>query len=270
MQSKKRRPSGLRLVGRQLALFREAARMTQRDLAHALNFSEETISSIEQGRRPLKSDVAEKMDRLLQTKGALLVAVENLPDVDKYPVWAAEYMDYEREAIALSSFENQVLPGLLQTEAYARATFVSSVPVLTEEEIDQRTKARIERQYVLHRQVPVSASFIISEAILMDRLGSTDVYREQLIHLRECAELPGVSIQIMPFNRHAHAALDGPFVLLETPEHHHLAYVESQRGSQVISDQDEVSILGRRYAMLRSQALNPEETKGLLDRLLGE
>jgi hypothetical protein len=74
----------------------------------------------------------------------------------------------------------------------------------------------------------------------------------------------------MPFGRETHAALDGSFTLLETPEHKRYAYTEGQRGSQIISDGDEVSILSLRYAMLRSQALNPEDTRGLLDRLLGE
>jgi hypothetical protein len=71
-------------------------------------------------------------------------------------------------------------------------------------------------------------------------------------------------------NTPAHAGLDGPFTLLETPDHLHLAYTESQRGSQWVSDPDEVSILARKYAMLRSQALSPQESRGLLGRLLGD
>lgn len=81
---------------------------------------------------------------------------------------------------------------------------------------------------------------------------------------------PGITIQIMPVGRQSHAALDGPFVLLETPDHRHLGYAETQRGSQLISDPDEVSILSQRYAMLRTQALNAEDTTGLLDRMLGD
>lgn len=68
----------------------------------------------------------------------------------------------------------------------------------------------------------------------------------------------------------AHAGVNGPFTLLETPDHQHLAYTEGQRGSQWVSDPDEVSILARKYAMLRSQAMSPHESKSLLDRLLGD
>jgi hypothetical protein len=74
----------------------------------------------------------------------------------------------------------------------------------------------------------------------------------------------------MPFGRETHAGLNGSFVLLESPDHLLFTYTEAQRGSQLTSDPDEVSILAQKYAMLRSQALNPEETKGLLQRRLGE
>ena len=76
--------------------------------------------------------------------------------------------------------------------------------------------------------------------------------------------------QVLPLEHASHAGLAGPFVLLETPDHQHLAYTETQRGSELDSDPDEVSILAQKYGMLRMQALNAEETMGLLDRLLGE
>jgi hypothetical protein len=109
-----------------------------------------------------------------------------------------------------------------------------------------------------------------NEATVRDRLGGEEVHRDQLRHLRICSDMPGVTIQILPLGLIAHAALDGPFVLLETPDHEHLAYAETQRGSHLVHDPDEVSILAARYAMLRTQALNAHETKGLLERLLGE
>ncbi|MEV0282392.1 helix-turn-helix transcriptional regulator [Streptomyces sp. NPDC050610] len=260
----------MRLVGAQVALFRCNAGYTQAALAELLRVSEETIASIEQGRRPLLPDIAQRLDELLKTGGALWVAVENMPDRDKYPVWAQEFVDYEQEAITLCSYENQVVPGLLQTKEYARSTFQSGVPQLSEEEIELRTAARLERQVVLHRKQPVTASFIISQSVLMDRLGGRDAMREQLQHLRTSADLPGVSIQIMPLGRETHAGLSGPFVLLETPSHDHIAYAETYLHSQLITDRDEVSTVAQKYGMLRTQALNPEETKDLLDRLLGE
>ncbi|MBT2392748.1 helix-turn-helix transcriptional regulator [Streptomyces sp. ISL-1] len=262
--------SAMKLVGALVGQFRETAGLTQRELADRVCVHEETIASVEQGRRPLKPDLARVLDRVLETKKALQTAVDNMPEIDLIPAWAEQYMDIERDAIAMSFFANQVLPGLLQTESYAGAVFRNRVPTFSEEEINALVAARLERQEILHRKVPPTASFILSEAILLARLGGDRVYRETLRHLRACADLPGFTFQVMPLNRQTHAALDGPFILLETPDHQHLAYTETQRGSQLISDPDEVSILAQKYAMLRTQALNPEETKGLLDRLLGE
>ncbi|QIK11531.1 helix-turn-helix domain-containing protein [Streptomyces sp. ID38640] len=260
----------MEVIGAQLAMFRINAGLTQRALGERTTASEETIASIEQGRRALMPHLASEFDQLLRTGGALATGVGKLPPKDKYPIWAEEFIGYEQLAIALSWYEYGVLPGLLQTEDYARATFRSKIPLLDEETVERRVAGRLERQQILHRDKPVIASFVISEAIVASNLGGREVMRAQISHLRSCADLNGVSIQILPLNREHHAGLNGPFVVLETPDHQHLAYTEAQRSSELISDPDEVSILAQKYGMLRMQALNAEETVGLLDRLLGE
>ncbi|MDI3418104.1 helix-turn-helix domain-containing protein [Streptomyces luteolus] len=266
----KRNPSAMRMVGELVALFRRAAGMTQRELADRLVVAESTIAAIEQGRRPLLPDLAGAMDQLLGTKGALAVAVANMPEIDEFPLWAESYIKHEREAITLSLYANQVLPGLLQTWDYAEAVFRERVPSYEEDEISAKTAARVERQAILHQKNPPTVSFVIWEPALRLRMGNRDTQVAQLQHLVECAQLPCVSLQILPLDSKHHAALNGPFVLLETPDHQHLAYMETQRGSQWVADRDEVSILQRKYAMLRAQALTPDHSLGLLDALLGE
>jgi transcriptional regulator with XRE-family HTH domain len=260
----------MKMVGALLALFREAAGYTQKSLGEQFVVGEQQIASIEQGRRPLKPDLAEQLDELLDTKGALSTALSRMPEVDLVPLWAEEYLDREREAIAVSWYESLLVPGLLQTEAYARAVFRNRVPLYDEDEIEQLVAARIERREILHRKVPPMMSFVVWEAALRDELGGKDVYTQQVRHLREYADLPGLTLQILPLGRASHAGLEGPFILLETPEHQRLAYSETQRGSTLIADPDEVGILTQKYAMLRTQALNAEDTRDLLDRLLGE
>ncbi|MFJ6465776.1 Scr1 family TA system antitoxin-like transcriptional regulator [Streptomyces sp. NPDC091387] len=262
--------SAMKLVGALVARFRIAAGLTQRQLAEQACAQPETIASIEQGRRTLLPPLARVLDGLLDTKGTLETAVDNMPEVDLIPAWAEQYMDLERSALALSFFANQVLPGLLQTETYARAVFGSRVPAFSPEEIDTHVSNRLERQEIMRRTLPPTTSFILSEAIVRAPLGGPVVHEETLRHLRACADLPGFALQIMPLDRATHAALAGPFILLETPDYQRLAYTETQRGSQLISDPDEVSILSQKYAMLRTQAHNVEDSKGLLDRLLGE
>src|SRR5882757_5257971 len=270
LPKKRKNPTPFESVGAQLALFRLAAGYTQAGLAEAIIISLAKLESIEQGRRPLTLALAQELDRLLETKGALEVAVHHLPDTDVVPIWALEFVDLEGEAVTISWYQNQVLPGLLQTEEYMRAVFRTDIPTLTEEEVTLRIAARLQRQDILQRKVPPAISYVLSEATVRDRIGGDAVWRKQLRSLREFADLPGVTLQILPLGQTSHAGLSGPFVLLETPEHDHLAYAESQRGSQLIHDPDDVSILARKYAMLRTQALNIEETKGLLDQLLGE
>ncbi|GHE81984.1 transcriptional regulator [Streptomyces longispororuber] len=260
----------MKMVGALLAVHREAAGYTQRSLAEHFCMSEDQIASIEQGRRPLKMDLAIQLDDLLGTKRTLQTAVDHMPEVDLVPRFAEEYLDREREAIVISWYETMLVPGLLQTEAYARALFRGRVPVYDEDEIEQLVAKRIERRDILHRRHPPIVSFVIWEAALRTRLGGGTVYAEQLRHLREYAELPGLDLQILPLCGDSHAGLSGPFTVLETPEHQRLVYTETVRGSHLIVDPDEVAILNQKYAMLRMQALNPSESRGLLDRLLGE
>ncbi|MFF0852011.1 helix-turn-helix domain-containing protein [Streptomyces sp. NPDC003388] len=260
----------MRMLGRQLATARRAAGLSQSGLSAALNINEETIASIEQGRRTLKPDIAEILDDFLGTKGTLAAGVANLPEVDQFPLWAEEYMDQERVAIALSWYDALVVPGLLQNEAYARAVLLNRVPAYDEERLETALRLRLNRQEILRRKCPPTLSFVVWEPALRLSIGSPNVRREQLVFLREMAELPCVSLQILPLESPFHAGVDGPFTLLETPDHQHVAYTESQRGSQWVSDPEEVSILARKYAMLRTQALTTQDSMGLLDRLLGE
>jgi len=267
---RRKNATAVKMVGSLVGTFRRAAGLTQRALADEVAVDEETIASVEQGRRTLKPDLAAQLDELLDTKGALSVALENMPEIDLFPRWAEEYIDLEREALALSWYDNQVLPGLLQTPAYARAVFLNDVPALTEDEIEQRVAARMERQEVLRRAEPPTVSFVVSEVTVMDRLGGDAVHAEQLRRLREWADLPAVTLQIMPVGRDFHAGLVGPFTVIETVDHQLIVYTEAPRRGWLIAHPDEVSFLERRYAMLRTQALNAHETKGLLDRLLGD
>lgn len=262
--------STMKLVGKLLARFRKEAGLTQTELAQAAGVQEDTIASVEQGRRSLVPDLAETIDDLLDTKGALATAVDNMPEVDLIPLWAEDYIDMEQDALALSWYDNQVIPGLLQTKAYAQAVFGNKVPVYSPEEIETQTATRLQRQQILDRKKPPTTSIVIWEPVLMMKLTSDEDHREQLRHLYAMAQLPGVCLQVLPLDSRVHAGLNGPFTLLETPDHQHVAYTETQRGSQLISDRNEVSILAQKYAMLRAQALSPVETLRLLARLLGE
>ncbi|MFI0980231.1 Scr1 family TA system antitoxin-like transcriptional regulator [Streptomyces sp. NPDC021093] len=263
----------MKMVGKQLSAARRAAGYTQRALSEHPDVpaDEETIASIEQGRRLLQLELAEILDAVLDTKGTLAAGVDNMPEVDQFPLWAEKFMAQEQEAITISLYANQVFPGLLQTESYARNVFHNRVPGYTPEKIEALTTARIERQKILYAEDPPEVSYVIWEPVLRLTLSTNrEDHRTQLLHVRACMDLPNVTVQALPLASAEHAALDGPFVLMETPDHQHIAYTETQRGSQWVSVPDDVSILASRYAMLRSQALTPQRSKAWLDELLGE
>ncbi|EYT84677.1 DNA-binding protein [Streptomyces sp. Tu 6176] len=266
---RKKNFSTLKMLGAQVQTARKAAGYTQRELAALLMVDDESIASIEQGRRPLMPDLAVQMDELLELKGTLSAGVDKLPEIDQFPMHAQQYMLHEREALSLSLYDALVVPGILQTEPYARAVFSSRVPAFSEDEIATKTAARIARQTIIHRPDPPTLSLVIWEPAVLYPLGGDEVHREQLQSLRDSAEIPGITLQILPLHRNTHAGLSGAFTLMETPDHQHLAYTQAHHGSQLVADPEWVSILTRKYAMLRSQALTPEGSADLLDRLLG-
>lgn len=262
--------SAMKMVGALLALHRERAGYTQKSLAEHFALSEDQIASIEQGRRLLKMDLAIQLDELLGTYRTFETAVEHMPEVDLLPRFAEEFMDQEQEAIVIEWLETMLVPGLLQTEAYARELFRGRIPPFDEGKIEELVAKRMARQGLLHRRYPPITSFVVAEAALHARLGGKSVQAGQLRHLRECSELPGLTLQVLPLRHTSNAALTGPFIVLETPEHQRLVYTETHRGSHLIADPDSVAILVQKYGMLRAEALNAEHTRELLDRLLGE
>ncbi|QNP70959.1 helix-turn-helix transcriptional regulator [Streptomyces roseirectus] len=268
--SRPKNKTSMKMLGRQIAAARRASGLTQVELAAIVNIDDETMASIEQGRRPLKPDIGRKIDEALGTKGVFEEGAENLPEIDQYPLFAEEYIEHERTAKKLDWFDNAVIPGLLQTEEYAEAVLRERVPAYSEEEIQTKLAGRIERMAILRRENGPTMSFVIWEPVLHMMVGGPEVQQRQLRHLRELADLPNVTIQILPLDSLHHAGLNGPFTLLETEDHQHLAYTESQRGSHWVSDPEEMSILESKYAMLRTQALDVEKSKRKLDCLLGE
>ncbi|MFC9623455.1 helix-turn-helix domain-containing protein [Streptomyces sp. NPDC056930] len=267
---KNKRITSWHLIGAQLATFRKAARMTQAALADQFCVGEDTIASIEQGRRPLQADFAAQLDELLGTKGVLQVAVSKVPQKERFPAFVQDFVAYEQDAVTLLSYQSQVVPGLLQTAEYARFLFSCLYPPLEEEEQEEWVAARLDRQKLLERKPRPMLHFLLEESILRSRIGDPAMLREQIKHLRRCVELPFLGLQIMPMKAPKHAGLAGPMVLLETPDHDHLAYVEGQLTSYLHEDPDDVSVLQQKYGMLRSQALSVEKSACLLDELLGE
>jgi transcriptional regulator with XRE-family HTH domain len=259
----------LKAFGEVLKAFRKRAGLTQEELAPRVSYSPMSVASFEQGRRLPQPEFVEKCEEVLDAFGALRGAARHLSRQPGLAKWFRQWARLEAEAISLSTYECRLIPGLLQTEAYARALFVNQLPPLDDAQIESRWTAREERQRLLKERPNTAYSFILEEHLFLRRTGGLEVTRELIDHVLKVAELRNVEIQLMPVVRESHAGLHGPMRLLETPENRWFAYNEGQRGGLFISDLKEISVLQLRYARMRSQALSLEDSLSLLERLRG-
>ena len=259
----------LKGFGGVVKVFRERAGLTQEQLAPLVQYSLQTVASIEQGRRLPPKEFVNRAEDILDAFGALRAAARHLSRQPGLASWFRRWAELEQTALALNTYECRVIPGLLQTEAYARAVTLAVPPPPSEEQVEQRVAARLARQELLRRKPLVAFSFIIEQAVIERHTGGAEVTRGLVDNLLACAELVSVELQITPLRQPDHAGTDGPMRLLETPEHEWLGYSEGQQTGQLISSPDDVSVLTMRYAKLRSQALTPEDSVSLLKQIRG-
>ncbi|WP_406150958.1 helix-turn-helix domain-containing protein [Streptomyces sp. NBC_01012] len=255
--------------GTLLQHLRKRAELNQQALGEAIGYSLEQVASVEQGRRPAKEAFTEAADRVLDARGVLEV---RQPGVDraKLPRFFRGFATIEAEVLSRFSYDPLLVPGLLQTEAYARAVFAGHCPPFSEEIVDRHTEARLGRQKLLTRDPMAELSFIIGEEALRDPVGGPEIMRGQWVRLLQAGALRNVEVQVMPTGQGFHPGKNGPFVTVQTNEHEHLGYFESQGVGCTVSKPSEISAFGLRYGKLRSQALNVEESARLIERLVGE
>ncbi|KWT59750.1 DNA-binding protein [Streptomyces albus subsp. albus] len=259
----------LKSFGSVVKVFRERAGLTQEELAPLVRFSPQTVASIEQGRRLAPPEFIERAEEVLDAFGVLQAAAEHLTRRRGLTRWFRLWAALERQALALHTYECRLIPGLLQTEAYARAVFHQMMPPLSDDQIEAKLADRMERQLLLQERPNTTFSFIVEEANFRRRVGGLDVIRDLIDHALEVAELRNVEMQVMPLGQGEHAALEGPFRLLETPDNKWHGYSEGQRSGQLLSDRRDISVLQSRYAKLRSQAPSPQDSASLLKQIRG-
>ncbi|MFE7271749.1 helix-turn-helix domain-containing protein [Streptomyces sp. NPDC057623] len=259
----------LRTFGEVFKAFRKRAGLTQEEFADLVPYSVQTVAKIEQGRRFPQPDFVGRAEEVLDAFGTLRGAALHLSRQPGLASWFRQWAKFEAEAVSLYTYECRVVPGLLQTEAYARTLFVNQLPPLGDDQIEAQWMARKERQRLLRERPNTAFSFILEEHLFLRRTGGTEVTRELIDHVLALAELRNVEVQVMPQVRENHAGLDGPMQLLETPENRWLAYTEGQESGQFIHHPKVVSMLQMRYARMRSQALSLEDSLGLLQEMRG-
>lgn len=261
----------LRTFGAVVQALREHAGLSRVDLGTRVRYSKHTVESVELGRRMPDEAFVERAEEALGNTGALRKASRHLTRGEAgLAAWFRRWARLERDAVSLCTYECRLVPGLLQSEAYARAVFEGTIPLRTDEELEAQLAARMERQAMMRERPTVPFSFIVEEHVFRRRFGDAQAVREQVDHVLELTAPRNVTFQVLPLNARLHACLDGPVRILETPSGQRLGYSEGQENGRLIADRKEVSLLCQRYETLRSQALDPTETRALLERLRGE
>lgn len=244
--------------------------LSREEFGRRIGYSKHTVASVELGRRMPDEAFVEAAELVLGNTGALRKASGFLERQPGLAAWFHRWALLEKTAITLYTYECRMIPGLLQTEAYARQLFIDELPPLTDEEIETNWTARAERQRLLRERPNTEFNFVIEEHVLRRQTGGGEVTREAIDHLLEMGELRNIEIQIMPLVKRSHAGLHGSMQLLQTPKHKWFAYMEAPESGQLISDAKVLSVLQSRYARMRSQALTVEESASLLQRMRGD
>jgi Domain of unknown function (DUF5753)/Helix-turn-helix domain len=271
------------LLGAQLRRLRALAGVSRDDAGYHIRASGSKISRLELGRVSFKDrDVAdlldfygvggEQKDQLLQ----LAREANEPPWWQKYrdvvPDWFQVYVGLEEAAALIRIYEVQFVPGLLQTEEYARAVVMHDMPSLRPEEIDSRVAVRMGRQKLFSRENPPRLWAIVDEAALRRPIGGRDVLAGQINRLIDATSEPNITLQVIPFRHGGHAAEGGAFTIMRFPEFDlpDMVYMEYHTGANYIDKPEDVELYSAVMQRLSVAGTSPEKSRDILGDILKE
>lgn len=276
-------PTALRiLLGAQLRQLREAKGLTRAAAGYTIRASESKMSRLELGRVSFKErdirdllmlygvEDPDQRDVLLS-----LAKQANQPAwwqgySDILPSWFQTYVGLEETAMLIRTYEGHLVPGLLQTEDYARAVMFAGLPGEPDAEVERWLRLRMDRQGLLTRSDPPRLWAVMDEAALRRPVGGPVVMRAQLEHLISATKLPNVTLQVVPFRAGAHAALGQPFVILRfaDPDLPDMVYLEQFTSGLWLDKREEVDGYAQVMDRLAVQADDPNDTEEIIGRVL--
>jgi transcriptional regulator with XRE-family HTH domain len=269
-----------RRLGAELRRRRESAGVTIEIVADRLECSASKISRIETGHT---SATPRDVRDMLGIYGVSGDECEELVQISRearqkgwwHPystVLTGAYVGLEAAAESIRAYEHQVVPGLLQTEEYARAMIRAARPDITADDVERRVSVRLGRQSLLTQDDPIDLWVVLDEAVVSRPVGGDAVMRAQLQRLAEAADLPTVTIQVLPFEAGAHAGMDGTFAILDFPEpgDPDVVFAENATGGLFLEKSDELRKYIFIFDHIRAAALRPEESVALIVKLVEE
>jgi transcriptional regulator with XRE-family HTH domain len=248
-------------IASDLRFFREREELSLSQMGQIMGCSRHTVSNIEHARDGwnMNEDHAKRLDTYLRlnkhfTRLVFYARTAHDPD------WFAEYAKYEAKALVARFYRLSLVPGLFQTEDYARALFTASRMV---DDVEAAVANRMKRQEVLSRQDPPHVWVLLDESILRRPIGGPEVMKAQLARLYEAVELPNVSIRVVPESTGYYLGLDGSFSTL-TMETGDLVFVEAPGGGRLIQDKAEARRFGIIWDRIGASALPWDSSRDLI------
>lgn len=264
----------------ELRRLREEAGITIEQVAERLECSTSKISRIETGQNGVTPrdvrDIAGVYGVVGDDAESLLQFAREARQKGWWQLYGAvltsAYVGLEAAADSIRSYEALVVPGLLQTEEYARAMIRVGRPEIDDGEIDKRLRVRMNRQSLLVQDDPLNLWVVLDEAVVRRPVGGRAVMRRQLDHLLASAELPNVTLQVLPFAAGAHAGMDGTFTVLiyEGSVHQEYCFASNAAGGLFLEKDEELRRYSFIFDQLCSNALRPEESVSLMAGLAKE
>jgi transcriptional regulator with XRE-family HTH domain len=245
-----------------LRFYRVKHRMSGEDFGKIMGVVRSTVSRMESGEYRLKEDHARALDKYFNTGGHFFRLVW-YARLGHDPDWFKEHVGRESMASVLKIFEHSTVPGLFQTEAYARAVFtIGGV-----KDVDAEVATRLARQAALTREDPPLIWLLLNQAAIDLPVGSPKVMREQLGRLLELSELPDVMLRVVPRSAGWHLGMEGAFKIM-TVGREDAAYVEACGGGRLVLDATEVRAYGLRFDRIGTEALTPGATQSLIKEVM--
>lgn len=257
--------SPLDYYGWELRRQREAHGLKQGQLGEIIFCTGSLIGQIETTRKIPTRDFSERVDAALGTDG-LFSRLIGLVLRSQLPTWFQPYAEMEAKAAYISTYQAQVVYGLLQTEEYARAVLATGTP----EDLEGLVSARVERQRILEREQPPLTWVVLDEAVLHRPIGGTEVMRRQLAHLLEFTDHRWVHVQVLPNKVGEHASLAGSFNFLRFEDDPDVVYTEDLISGHMTANPDTVREAALRYARVQAAALSLEDSAEPIARLMEE
>jgi transcriptional regulator with XRE-family HTH domain len=272
-----------RRLGIELRRLREQAELTCEDVGHRLDCSGTRISRIETGRISIRPGDVRELLEIYGITGAgadLLVQLAREARQKGWwhtygralPPWFEAYVGLEAAAVRFRDFQSMVIPGLLQTENYARAVLRAAPFPGSVDDIDRQVALRMERQNILTQPSPPDLWLVLTESVVRVQVGGPPVMRSQLRRLIDVAERPNVTLQVLPFTTAAHVHPISPFTILEFPDAADptVVYLEHLTGSLFLEAEEEVSRYTVVFDHLRAEALGTAASIDLIARVAAE